>query len=60
MYCRANTWKGISLIVSLASLVGSTTDFDKLSTVALSSLVELASATIAHLIGSKDLFLSLQ
>ena len=60
MYCRANTWKGISLIVSLASLVGSTTDFDKLSTVTMSWLVELALATIAHLIGSKDLFLFLQ
>ena len=60
MYCRANTWKGISLMVSLVSPVGSTTDFDKLSTVALSSLVVLVTATITHLIGSKDLFLSLQ
>ena len=61
IHCKANAWKGMRSMVSLAAPMGSTTDTtDKFSTAALSSLVGPEAVSIVHLISSKDLFLSLQ
>ena len=57
---KAYAWKGMLTQVSLALPVGSTMGIDKFSTAAFTSLVGPASAVVARLISSKDLFLSLQ
>ena len=56
---KANAWRGMQTMVSLALLEGSTMDTDKFSTAAFTSLVGPALAVVAHLISSIDLFLSL-